>query len=172
MSSLKVNLDGLKKLGQTLAKFQGPRIQVGIFGQKNGRSAAGELRKRGGHTVQKGVAATETNAELGAIHEFGSKSRGIPARSFLRMPLTVSRKELMAQAGKDAAGTLFAGKAKLWLTRIGIAAENVVQGAFQTSGFGSWKPNAPSTIARKKSDKPLIDTAQLRRAIASRVVNA
>jgi hypothetical protein len=45
-----------------------------------------------------------------------------------------------------------------------------VQEAFDTRGFGSWKPNAPETVELKGSDAPLIDSAQMRHAVDSRAV--
>ena len=153
MPSLKKNLDGLKLLGQALARLRGPRVQVGIFGNKNSRDDA------------------VTNSEVGAANEFGVKSKGIPPRSFLRMPLTYKRDNLMKTAAFDAERLLGTGQSGKWLKRVGIAAENIVHSAFRSSGFGSWKPNSAVTIALKGSDKPLIDTRQLERAIASRVTS-
>ena len=30
---------------------------------------------------------------------------------------------------------------------------------------GAWEPNAPSTVAKKKSSKPLIDTGRMRQSV-------
>jgi len=82
------------------------------------------------------------------------------------------------------------GKAVYYLKRVGVAAENIVQEAFETAGWGTWAANAYATILAKakgnifkrkqqaasdvfeggRHTSPLIDTGQLRRAIASRVV--
>lgn len=128
-------------------------VQIGIFGNKSGR--------------KKGAA---TNAELGAIHEYGSFSKGIPARSFLRMPVSTQSTQVIAEATGGSKGLVASGQIVKLLKRLGIACENVIQRAFSSRGFGSWAPDKPSTVRRKGSDSPLIDTAQLRRSIASRVV--
>ena len=52
---------------------------------------------------------------------------------------------------------------------IGTAAVNQIQEAFQTEGFGEWKPNSPYTIANKGSAMPLVDTGSLRQAITFEV---
>lgn len=114
-----------------------------------------------------------TNPQIAAKHEFGI---GVPRRSMLRMPLHLHGDRVLKEAQADAREQLKnVGKsprrtAKKILDRLGIAGENLVQDAFATGGFGSWKPNAPATIALKGSAAPLIDTAQLRRAVDSRTV--
>jgi hypothetical protein len=114
-----------------------------------------------------------TNPELAQKHEFGI---GVPRRSMLRMPLHLHGDKVLKDAKEDlrvqlqVVGRNPRAAARKLLARVGVAAENLVQEAFATRGFGSWKANAPATIALKGSDSPLIDTAQLRRAVASRAV--
>lgn len=163
---IRKNLQGLKDLAAALSGTG--TVQVGIFGRKSGRSEIGKLRRAGGHAVKKGSHATATNAEVGLLMELGSHSRNIPARSFLRMPITLHSKEIMKDAMAEIPNIWQKGGMLIFLKRVGIAAENVVQQAFASRGFGNWQPLKASTIARKGSDAPLIDTSQLRRAIASR----
>lgn len=117
--------------------------------------------------------ANLTNPEIAAKSEFGV---GVPRRSMLRMPLHVKGDEIVKKSRDDARAQLKdvarnpQKVAKKVLARLGIEAEGVIQDAFDTRGFGSWAPNAPATIALKGSDSPLIDTAQLRHAVDSRVV--
>lgn len=155
MANIKVNLKRLNKLTKVLGgKFS---IKVGIMGSN----------------AQKEHADSKlTNAQIGFINEFGSYSRKIPPRSFLEMPLRLYladyllKKKAFSQEAIDEAvknGTLL-DLAK----KVGIVAEEVIQQAFATRGFGQWKPNAPSTIKSKGSDSPLIDTGELRRSITSK----
>jgi hypothetical protein len=115
----------------------------------------------------------QTNPELAAKHEFGI---GVPRRSMLRMPFHLHGDGVVAKAKKEVRArlaTLAAHPkkgAQQLLQRVAIAAEGVVDDAFATRGYGSWKPNAPLTVELKGSDAPLIDTGQLRRAVDSRVV--
>ncbi len=114
-----------------------------------------------------------TNPDIAAKNEFGI---GVPRRSMLRMPFHLHGDKVLKDAQADAKAQLKeVGRApertaKRILDRVGIAGENLVQDAFDTRGFGSWKPNAPLTVELKGSDSPLIDTAQLRRAVDSRAV--
>lgn len=135
----------------------------------------------GKHTIQVGIFAPKAtrknakglgNPDLGAIHEFGSVSRGIAPRSFLRMPLIQYGQEIIKEGTIGMDYFLAKGNFIQVLKNIGLACEVAINRAFVTRGFGSWKPNAPSTVARKGSDMPLIDTSQLRRSIASRVKEA
>lgn len=143
----------LTKLHQMVDGMQSNLIvKVGIFGNKTGRKDKGK-----------------TNAEIGAQHEYGSFSKGIPMRSFLRMPVSQMSDGIINETSKGIAQFIVKGNWRAILINLGIACERVIHKAFSSRGFGSWKPNAPSTIRRKKSDSPLIDTRQLERSIASKV---
>ncbi len=148
--------------------------KVGIMGSKASemhQTTTGASFKVGSRDVKKVTSSGLSNVQLGVIHEFGSHSRNIPARSFLRMPLETKRKELMEFLGSKLAVQLIEeGNIKRLLLLLGIKAEAIIQSAFETSGFGTWQANTPETIARKGSSSPLIDTAQLRRSITSKVV--
>lgn len=112
-----------------------------------------------------------TNSELGVIHEFGSVANNIPPRSFLRMPVEMKEKEIVqSMASYRTKNALENGNIKRVFQDLGLYAEAVVKQAFSSGGFGQWAPNKPQTIARKGSDKPLIDTSQLRRSITSDVI--
>lgn len=112
------------------------------------------------------------NAEIGMKQEFGSVSKNIPPRSFLRMPLETKKQELIkALQTKAVKKAIEGGDLDLALELMGIAGEGIVQEAFSTGGFGQWPANAPFTISKKGSSAPLIDTGQLRRSISSEVVS-
>ena len=110
-------------------------------------------------------------AEYGAHNEFGSivvKDRP-PKRSFIRMPIEQKQEKIETYVSGKAQGHLETGDVKAIFQDIGIACESVIQEAFDTKGFGSWKPNAETTIERKGSSTPLIDDGTLRKAVTSRV---
>lgn len=137
-----------------------PKVKVGIIGSKAAVKRKDEL----------------TNAQIGFIQEFGKmtgKPR-IPARSFIDMPLKLHLKEYMEKSEtfskKAFEKAIKDGKAEEFAKKVGVQAEGVIQEAFETSGWGQWEQNRPSTIKRKGSDKPLIDTGELRRSISSEVI--
>lgn len=153
---LTFNLKGLEDLKNSLGGKYVAR--VGILGAK-------------ASSMHNGTQLT--NSQIGAIQMFGSVVSGIPPRDFLVMPLQITRRDLMKNITNSGAikQAIQAKDYKKVFKQIGILAEQVVQRAFETSGFGQWPPNKPSTIARKGSDRPLIDTGQLRRSITSDVAS-
>jgi hypothetical protein len=50
------------------------------------------------------------------------------------------------------------------LKKAGMKGQNVARGWF-TNPLNQWPPNSPLTVAEKGSDKPLIDTGELRKSI-------
>lgn len=148
----------LSKLEELVKELGGQYVaRVGILGAKAAEP----------HEGAQGM----TNSELGVIHEFGSISRNIPARSFLRMPVETKQKDIVQAMGSYKVKNLLEnGQIKYVYRFLGLYAESFIKQAFSSGGFGRWAPNKPSTVAQKGSDKPLIDTAQLRRSITSDVV--
>jgi hypothetical protein len=165
--TMKSNLDGLRALYENVSAMGKGRVQLGIFGNKTAR---GQGKKVKGKYATYSTAA-ESNADIGAKNEYGSFSEGIPARSWLRMPLAQYGELLVGHAKASMGGVELAKRTpKLLLQRLGLAAESLIHYAFKTSGWGQWQPNSAYTIRMKGSDKPLIDTAQLERGVSSRVV--
>ena len=145
---------GAKGLVRALAQLGRLKVRVGVLddGPKTGATA-------GGRATLVGVAA---------LHEYGAPAAGIPQRSFIRATVDEKRSEIGAMqealAAEVAAGSLAPRAA---LERLGA----VVSGMVQTRiAAGIDPPNAPSTVARKGSSKPLVDTGQLRSAVTWKVV--
>ena len=120
--------------------------------------------------VKVGVLGNTRNASVLATHEFGSITKRIPRRSVLRDTLVYKKEELEIKVIQLTIDNLDKKNGfTIALKKIGIYAENLIQQAFKTGGFGKWQALKQSTIDNKKSDKILIDTAQLRRGITSKV---
>jgi hypothetical protein len=105
--------------------------------------------------------------ELGAIHEFGSGDNRIPERPFLRGTIKAKRREhneLIRRLGR----AVMTGREspQIALTKLGMRAAADVQ---EQIADGVPPPNAPSTIRKKGSSTPLIDTGALRQAITHQV---
>lgn len=172
-SRIELNLTPLEKLKADIGNNARARVHVGILRDKNSARLDGE-----------------TNASIGLKHEFGdpmascaSKQQqrargrgpicwtGVPERSFIRMPLITKLPEEMKNEPFGGwvhiavnHGILFA------LETLGFMGESVIQDAFATHGFGTWLPNSLKTIRWKKSASPLIDSAEMRQSITSKVV--
>ena len=96
-------------------------------------------------------------ASLAAVLEFGNER--IPSRPFLRQTLAENQETYTALFVK-----LFEGGVSIdqIYEQIALIAQGDVQ---QNIANGKWTANAPSTIKRKKSSKPLIDTGKLRQSV-------
>ncbi len=105
-----------------------------------------------------------TNAQLGAIQEFGTEH--IPARPWLNPGVQSGNAEyiqMITEAIKNQSplksvleqvGVVAVGKAQLYMTQL------------------KTPPNAASTIKRKGSSNPLIDTGALRQSVSFKVVQS
>lgn len=104
--------------------------------------------------------------EYATANEFGTAT--IPPRPFLRATLAEqggrwvrgAEKAVVLQTNGDDAG------ADRTLRILGVVMVGDVQAKIIA---GPWTPNAASTIARKGSDRPLVDSGQLRQSIRASV---
>ena len=107
-----------------------------------------------------------TNLALAIIHEFGVPEVGLDERSFMRATLDANADKYTALARK-------LGKSVLDGTRtldqaLALFGERVRADIAQWINDGKVEPDiSDETKRRKGSDKPLLDTAQLRNAINS-----
>jgi len=113
-----------------------------------------------------------TNAELLFIFSKGSPMRRQPARPVLEPAIEADGNreliaaELAASVRASLAGDKDAALKKM--KRAALRGQNAARGWF-TDPRNSWAPNAPSTIKRKGSDVPGIDTGAMRAAIVGLV---
>lgn len=106
---------------------------------------------------------TMTQAQLGAIQHFGNNR--IPSRPFLDVGVASGNDEYLEIIKEGIAAGL---TAKQIIDRVGVSAAGMVR---QYMTDLKDPPNAPSTIAKKGSANPLIDTWSLRGSITHTVVN-
>jgi phage gpG-like protein len=111
-------------------------------------------------------------ADYGAVHEFGSLDYDnyITQRSFIKMPIETKQNDVLKDVKLNFEKNLAEGNVKQILIDIGLGCEGVIQDAFDTGGFGIWRPIADETAKRKKgSTAILIDDGTLRKSITSKV---
>ncbi len=147
----------MKPLEQILKALKSNKVtaKVGILGSHDSRSGPG----------------INSNATIGAIHEFGSSK--VPQRSFLQMPLTdhlpkkLNNSNLFSDAQVNE--IIKTADIKPWVEKIAIMGVATVMEAFDTRGFGTWPDNADSTKAAKmrkwNASQVLVETQQLRDSI-------
>lgn len=124
--------------------------RVGILGGKDARTGA-----------------SNSNATIGAAHEFGTTK--IPRRSFLRMPLENQFSKELEKAGlmneKDINQIIKDTSMLSFAKKIGGIAVATILKAFDTAGFGTWKPLKDETMEKKKVKQILVESHQLRDSI-------
>ncbi len=127
-------------------------LQVGIV---QGKGA--EEKTEGGFTL----------AEVGAAHEFGTKN--IPERSFIRRTLEEKRVKIKDTFRRAATAVVKRNiSPENALNQLGSYLAGEIQATIK-SGPPIPPPLHPSTIARKKSSRPLVDTGRLNQSISWRV---
>lgn len=119
----------------------------------------------GGDTTEEGI----TLAGIGAVHEFGSPEQKIPERSFIRMPIEKMSGEIEKSVEPHIQKKLASGDIKGIFKLMGLSAEEQIQKAFESGGFGLWPDIKDETKKRKGSSAILIDEGDLRKAVTSRV---
>lgn len=98
------------------------------------------------------------------VHEHGSPLWKVPPRPVLE-PAMEANKEQIAELMKDTAiVALEGGDISPSLNEIGIQGQNIARAWF-TDPRNNWEPNADSTIKKKGSEKPLIDSGNFRKSI-------
>lgn len=112
---------------------------------------------------QAGDATEEDGADVCSVaawNEYGTST--IPSRPFLRKSVD-ENKDRIDSAIRDAVGLMFTGGgAKDVYSQIGLFQKDLVQEKILT---GSFAPNAPSTIKKKGSSKPLVDTGRMLQSV-------
>jgi len=94
------------------------------------------------------------------FNELGTSE--IPSRPFLRQAVEKNQADIKAFCGEKVQGIAEGGTAEDALKQLGVYGKGLVQAQIRE---GTFKPNAPSTVRKKKSDKPLIDTGKMRQSV-------
>lgn len=112
---------------------------------------------------QSGEATDDRGVDMAQIamwNELGTSTS--PSRPFLRMSVDENASDINAMCGKQLKTIAEGGTAEQCLKQVGVFGVSLVQEKIVS---GSYAPNAPSTIKKKGSDKPLIDTGRMRQSV-------
>lgn len=144
----RTNRAALRDLVKSVTELASTQVKVGITSEKN-----------------KAVGANFNLAGKAAVHEFGSPSQGIPERSYLRATMTEKSQEIADNMINRIYSYIEAGRIidDNYFRIIGNDVSNLVK---QKIVSGNFTPLKASTIKRKGSSKPLIDTDELRGSIS------
>ncbi len=141
---------GFAKLLAEAAKAKKGTVDVGILAKEGAESSSTNPKL--------------TVYEIATFNEFGL---GVPERSFIRGYVD-DKEQAIRDDIKKLALLVVQGK-KTTEEALDLLGLKVVGGMQKRISDGILPANAPSTIARKGSSKPLIDTGQLRSSITHRV---
>lgn len=150
-----LNVKGLDQLLKAL-KAKPPTARVGVLAETVNRKS------------EPGQKNTPNNAEVGAAHEYGAPGRGLPQRSFLRVPITDNLDKRLSQEGmlskQTLADVIKTGSVLPWVKKVTSIAKGIVTEAFETGGFGKW-PQWEDSHYSNNAGQLLVDTKQLRDSI-------
>lgn len=110
------------------------------------------------HTDEDGN--TADMAEIAMFNELGTSTS--PPRPFLRMTVDENKDKINQFVETQTKRIAQGASAEQCMKQMGAFGVSLVQ---EKIGNGTFTPNAESTIKAKGSDKPLIDTGQLRQSV-------
>lgn len=128
-----------KRMLQELSKLE---VRVGF--------QAGEAQEEDGTDI----------CEVAAYNELGTEH--IPARPFLRKSVDENVNKINSFMKAKVRDLTHGVSGEQVLKEIGIFQKDLIQEKITSGGFA---PNADSTIAKKGSSKPLIDTGRMRQSV-------
>lgn len=129
-----------KKMLQELSKKE---VRVGFQAGKNSEADGTDI------------------CDIATWNELGTDS-GIPARPFMRNTVDNNGPKIDALFKRAREQVIAGESAEVILNGLGVGVKGLMQEEIKK---GSYEPNAPSTIKKKKSDKPLIDTGRMRQSV-------
>lgn len=182
---------GLQKILNNISELDGVELTVGIqsdaekpdaeltmaelgaiheFGAKFevGTRQANAYRRinKDGSFANGGRFVKKSKSNFVTTHTVGSHIVIIPQRSFMRSTYNEKEKTITQGAVNVARTASNGGDFEQSVKKLG----QLVEGAIKRKiAQGPFKPNSPSTIRRKKSSRPLIDTGHMRQSIRYKV---
>lgn len=150
----------------SMAAWKAIRARVGSLSRMHAR--VGII---GAAAAQQHADSDLTNGEIAILHEFGSPAAHLPERSFVRSTMRdPKRLDELRRLQERIIGRVIEGKmtTEQAIGLIGAWGAGAIRA--QITQHGNFAPLAPATIARKRSDKPLVESGQLAGAVSWVVV--
>ena len=137
----RMTADG-KKFEKMLKELTGKQVRIGF--------------QRGEATEEDGTDI----CDVAAWNELGTAN--MPSRPFLRKSVDENEQKINNFLKSQKRSLLGGASADQILKEIGIFQKDLIQ---EKITEGSYEPNAASTVAKKGSNKPLIDTGRMRQSV-------
>lgn len=148
---------GLRKIVNTMSQFDGRELRVGIQGPE-----AGAIEHDG---------SALSNVELGAIHEFGAPSVGIPERSFIRATWNANIERWTSSTLPAIAAKVYSSSPDAPQRALGVLGEVIVGEIRKTMARGIPPPLTASGYAsrlrRRQGGRAQLARAQRSRGLAA-----
>ncbi|MEK8128667.1 hypothetical protein WMW72_12190 [Paenibacillus filicis] len=122
-----------------------------------------EMRDEMNPKVESGE-TTYSKAMQMYLQSHGSPLWHSPPRPVIEPAIEKNREIVGKQLQKAATAALEGGDVEAELHKAGLMGQNIARAWF-TDPANGWDPNTPATQAMKGSDKPLVNTGELRKAI-------
>lgn len=148
--NIKVTLDRTQAVFKALSELSQTRVLAGVPAEETDRS----------ETESEPI----NNAQLMYVHEHGAPEINLPARPVVGPAIAEIRPDIVSglrNAGQLALQGNLAGMTRQF-NALGLKAQNAMRARITN---GPFVPLKPETIRRKGSDKPLIDSGQVRRSL-------
>lgn len=100
-------------------------------------------------------------AGIAILNELGTSST--PARPFMRKSVDENSSKIKSMCATQLKRLVHGATARDVLEKIGVFQKGLIQ---QKIVNGTFEPNAPSTIRKKGSSRPLIDTGRMRQSVS------
>ena len=139
------------------------QLMVKVINHVNINKILKDITSLDGTVVSAGVMDSK-NATKAAINEYGTSK--IPQRPFMRTATSRYGKSWGSKSAKAVQSVMKGMPISQVTELIGMQMKSDIS---STLTNGPWTPNAPSTIAKKGSSRPLIDTGELRASITYKV---
>ncbi|KEI75881.1 hypothetical protein [Clostridium botulinum] len=120
------------------------------------------MRRKMQHDLDSGIPYSKAHEMY--VHENGSPLWNVPPRPVLEPAMDNSKETISKQMKQVAISALDGNNLTPELEKVGMLGQNIARDWF-TSTENNWAKNSKDTIKRKGSDKPLIDTGELRKSI-------
>jgi hypothetical protein len=153
---------GLDDIFKETEKLKSMCVKIGVT------EDVGAQTVDGGSTLAQIAVRNELGVLGPPVSQYGKGKWFIPPRPFIR-GFADGKRELIMKMMEKLSGQVEGGKlnAKTAIVRLGEFGQGGVKDYIDT---GSFMPNADSTIARKGSNKPLIDGGTLRKSIRYQII--
>lgn len=118
-----------------------------------------------GTVISDGGSSRADLVDIALWNELGTEN--IPSRPFMRDSVDKHKQEIGKVIAAQKPALLKGVTAKEVLSTLGLFQQDLMQAEIKQ---GSFVANAPSTIKKKKSDKPLIDTGTMKNSVHYQIV--